>query len=279
MHQPLVSVICLCHNHNEFVEESIQSVLEQDYPNVELIVVDDGSSDGSQDAIEKSISDREIKFIPIEDSIGNCKAFNRGFQESSGEYVIDLAADDILLSTRISEGLKAFDSDKIGVTFCDTFLIDKNGNVVGTHYQRDDSGKLIEDVPQGDLYLDLIKRFFISAPTMLIRRGVLDQLGGYDENLSYEDFDFWIRSSRNWEYSFTDQLLVKKRILNRSHSTRQFVRFSRHQKSTLEVCRKIGKLNRHEEEDKALKKRCQYEIRQCIRQGNLGLIPGFLKLL
>ncbi len=261
------------------MEESIQSVLGQDYPQVELIVVDDGSTDGSKDTIKKLIDGKDLTFISISDNIGNCKAFNQGFRKSSGAFIIDLAADDVLLSSRISEGLVALSSDETGVNFCDTFLIDKDGNEMGTHYKREETGKLAEDIPQGDLYQKLIHRFFISAPTMMIRREVMEELDGYDEDLKYEDFDFWIRSSRNWKYTFSDQVLVKKRILDNSNSAQQFKRFTNHQKSTLKVCQKIKQLNRNEEENQALKKRCWYEIRQCIKQGNLGLIPGFLKLI
>ncbi len=279
MNQPLVSIICLCHNHKEFVEESIQSALDQDHSNLELIVVDDGSVDGSKELIKAKLSETNIKFISIPKNIGNCKAFNAGFRESSGQFIIDLAADDVLLPTRISDGLKGFDSETVGVNYCDTYLIDKDGTVLGTQYNRDTSGNLIETPPNGDIYLELIDRFFISAPTMMIKRVVLEELNGYDDNLSYEDFDFWIRSSRKWKYSFTDKVLVKKRLLKNSHSSRQFRLFSRHQKSTLEVCKKIRHLNRTHEEVKALNRRCKYEIRHCIKQANLALIPSFLKLM
>jgi hypothetical protein len=113
---------------------------------------------------------------------------------------------------------------------------------------------------------------------MMIRRKVLEMLGGYDEQLTYEDFDFWIRSSRHWNYAFTDQILVKKRILKDSFSSEQFQLLSKHQKSTLKVCRKIKKLNKTVLEDLALQQRCWYEIRQCAKQGNFGLIPAFFNL-
>ncbi|MEP1095476.1 MAG: glycosyltransferase [Cyclobacteriaceae bacterium] len=278
MNRPLVSVVCLSHNHNEFVEESIQSVLDQDYENVELIVVDDASTDGTTSRIKRILQGTAIKFISLHENVGNCRAFNRGFQQSSGDYIIDLAADDVLLPNRITDGLKSFNSDKIGVSFCDAHLTDRSGEILGTHFERTKDGILNEEVSDGDIYETLIHRYFISAPTMMIRRQVLEQLDGYDENLSYEDFDFWIRSSRNWYYSFTNEILVKKRLVKNSHASSQFRFLSKHQRSTLEVCKKIKKLNRSTEEDQALKKRCRYEIRQCLRQGNWRLIPAFLSL-
>ena len=95
MEMPVVSVICLCYNHKRFVEEAIQSVLDQTYSNVELIVVDDSSTDGSQAVIESLMANNPaVKFIPLSSNQGNCRAFNLGWKYASGKYIIDLSADD-----------------------------------------------------------------------------------------------------------------------------------------------------------------------------------------
>lgn len=261
------------------MKDAIESVWKQCYPNIELIVVDDGSTDGSKESIQSILENKNIKFINIETSLGNCKAFNLGFGESTGEYIIDLAADDILMSERVLSGINTFMKSNAGVTFCDVLNIDENGKELGTHFKRDQKENLIEKIPEGDVYTDLIKRYFISPPSMMIKRQVLEELSGYDETLSYEDFDFWIRSSRNWEYAFTNEVLVKKRKVPGSLSDQQFRRKSTHQKSTLRVCQKIKELNRTREERSALRTRCLYEINQCLKQRNFKLISGFLRLL
>lgn len=276
--QPLVSIICLCHNQGKYVAEAIESAWLQEHENIELIVVDDASSDNSKQEIAGKIAGTDTTFISLDENVGNCKAFNMGLKKSAGVFIIDLAADDYLLPNRVSEGLKFF-SEGIGVNFTDAMLLDEDDNYIGTHFKRSESGKLLDIIPEGNIYSELIQRHFISAPTMMIKREVLEQLGGYDEYLSYEDFDFWIRSSRNWNYSFVDQVLVKKRLLAGSHSSKQFAFRSHHQNSTLTVCQKIKKLNQNKGEKAALRKRCWYEIRQCVRQGNISIIPAFLKLL
>jgi glycosyltransferase involved in cell wall biosynthesis len=277
--QPLVSVICLCHNQARFVDEAIQSVWDQNHSNIELIVVDDGSTDSSKAVIQKELDGSKTQFIDLKENIGNCRAFNHGLKEAKGSFIIDLAADDILYPNRITEGIKSFSDKKIGVNFCDVRFLNDEGENLGSHYKRNETGELVQTVPEGEIYKELISRYFISPPSMMMRKSVLDELGGYDENLSYEDFDFWIRSSRNWRYNFTDQLLVGKRIVGGSLSSKQFQFRTKHQRSTLAVCKKIKKLNRSKEEDLALKKRCWYEVRQCFKQGNLELTPGFLKLI
>ncbi len=279
MEKPLVSVICLCYNQAEYVARAIQSVWDQNYEQVELIVVDDASTDHSVQVIRDTLGRAPIKFLSLATNQGNCSAFNEGFRNSSGAYIIDLAADDVLLPDRISEGLASFNQSKIGVHFCDSYFINEAGKRTGTHFKRNEKGELSERVPTGDLYTELIRRYFISPPTMMMRRSVLEALGGYDERLSYEDFDFWIRSARSYAYGFTDKILVEKRVLSDSLSDKQFRFRSIHQRSTLQVCRKIKVLNNSEEEDKALKQRVWYEIRQCVRQGNWELIPSFLGLI
>ena len=266
------SVICLCHNQADFVEEAIHSALNQTHENIELIVVDDGSTDGSKQVIRKAIQDLSVEFVDIERSVGNCKAFNQGLQYATGEYIIDLAADDKLLPNRVAEGIKTFSTKTISVEFCNVRHIDHSGNEKNEHFDPN------QEIPEGDLYEKLITTYFISPPGMMMKKEVLDELGGYDESLTYEDFDFWIRSSRKFEYGYTDKVLVQKRDIPNSLSKKQFQFLSKHQRSTLKVCKKIKKLNRYRREDLALRKRCLYEIKNCLKQGNIGLIPSFLRL-
>ena len=263
MDKPLVSVICLCYNHERFVEHAIESVLKQTYSNIELIVVDDASTDGSRDVIIKASKNYGFRVILNESNLGNCTSFNQGFKQSKGKYLIDLAADDLLDLERIQTGVNVLEAkgDTYGVHFCDVELISEEGKSLGTQYKRDQQGNLSEIVPSGDIYKALVERYIISAPAMMMTRKVLDELGGYDEQLSYEDFDFWVRSSRNYHYAFTDQVLIRKRILEHSLSSSQFHRNNKHALSTAKVCDKILKMNKNKEEDQALLKRIKYEVK------------------
>jgi glycosyltransferase involved in cell wall biosynthesis len=278
MELPLVSVICLCYNHARFVKEAIASVRQQTHPRVQLVVVDDASTDNSVQVIGESIRDYpEITFLSWPQNIGNCRAFNKGFAMSTGSFIIDLAADDVLMPNRLAAGINAFASlgPDFGVHFSDAELIDAGGNRIGYHADRFPHAS----IPQGDIYKDLISRYFINSPTMMMRRSVLEKLGGYDESLAYEDFDFWIRSSREWKFGYTPEPLVKKRIVKNSMSGDQYRKDSIQLVSTFLVCEKILHLNRTMDETKALNKRIRYELRKVISLGEWSLALRYFKLL
>ncbi len=279
MFQPLVSVICLCYNHKNYVERAVKSALEQSYRNIEVIIVDDHSTDGSQEVVKNLGIKYNLRTILLPENQGNCKAFNTGFSLSKGNYIIDLAADDVLLPDRVKVGAEDLEvrGDKFGVNFCNIELIDSKGKSLGTHFKRNSEGNPIEKVQDGDLYQLLLEKYYICTPTMMMRREVLEKLGGYDEDLSYEDFDFWIRSSREYFYSYTDRILMQKQVIANSHSAKQYQRKNPHCLSTLKVCEKAFNLNRTPDENRALLKRINYELKWALITENWEAASLFLK--
>lgn len=275
---PLVTVICVCYNHARFVTEALDSVTHQTYSNIELIVIDDGSTDGSGKVIKKwMVNHPEATLILNAKNIGYCKTFNKAYQISTGQYVIDLAADDILVSDRIEQGVKLLEQSGTGygITFSDAQYIDEQGNPIQLHSVKFPH----ETIPRGDVYKEVIHRYFICSPTVMCRRLVLEALHGYDEALAFEDFDFWVRASRNFKFIYSPSVLVKKRVLSTSMSAKQFERSNPQRWSTLEVCKKIKELNRTQEEVDALKRRLFYEIGVSLRSFDFNLAFSFWKLL
>ncbi len=277
MESPLVTVICLCYNQGRFVRDAIRSVHEQTYPNIELIVVDDASTDDSVAAIRACLQNIPgAMFFPLSKNVGNCKAFNHGLSHAKGEYIIDLAADDILLPDRIREGVDALRStgEAYGVNFTDAYLTDEAGRRLRLHSEQFPH----DAIPQGDVYRDIVDRFFILSPTMMFRADLLKGLGGYDERLAYEDFDIQVRSSRNFLYCYTPRPLVEKRIVRRSMSQRQFSFLNAQLPSTFRICEKIMALNRTEAERQTLSKRLFYEMRQALRLLHIPLFFRYVAL-
>ncbi len=298
---PLVSVICLCYNHERFVKEALQSVLFQSYPHFEMIIVDDASEDGSVAKIQAFIQEidqyREayakntyhkipqhfrVEFIQNEQNLGNCAAFNRAFTLSKGKYIIDFATDDVMLDDRLAQQVQTFGriGTAYGVMFSNAIEIDEAGKMLRYHYPIDSRRMSKVDVPSGDIYQAILKKYFICSPTMMMRREVLEDLQGYDESLSYEDFDFWVRSARKYPYYYQDTITTLRRIVKKSHATHFYTKGQNaHLRSTLEVCRKAAQLNQTEADDQALAICIKYHLRQAFFAQDFDLVFQFEDLL
>jgi glycosyltransferase involved in cell wall biosynthesis len=277
INNPLVSVLCLSYNQKKFVEEAIQSVFNQTYPFIQLIVLDDGSSDGSAQTITRFLGDKaSVVFLINETNQGYTKSLNKALSYATGEFIVDLAADDILMPTRVEDGVSALvkAGAKFGVNFSDAEIIAEDGRFLGVHSEKYPH----QSIPQGDVYKDIVRRYFICPPTMLFRKSVIDHLGGYDDSLAFEDFDFLVRAARDFHFCYTPKPLVKRRLVDQSMSRKQFRRGDPQRVSTLRVCEKIDKMNKSIEEVEALKKRVRYEFFLSIKLGDFSLAVKFVRL-
>lgn len=280
---PLVTVVCLCYNHAKYVEAALNSIIQQTYPLIEVVAVDDASSDQSAAVIEAFASAYpHIKVLLNTSRQGNCRSFNEALGQTSGKYVIDLAADDVMPTDKISKQVAVFESleESYGVVFTNAYHINEQGKVLGTHFPVDQAGKAIKKVPSGNVYQEILQQYLICTPTMMMRRSVLDALGGYDTSLSYEDFDFWVRSARKYQYHYLDELLMYKRKLPNSLSSRFYQRHRTEMlTSTLQVCHKAYGLNQTPQEHKALSTMIRYYLRQSFYTENFSLVIEFANLL
>ncbi|MFD3002514.1 glycosyltransferase family 2 protein [Pontibacter toksunensis] len=279
---PLVSIICLCYNHERFLREALDSVLAQTYPNIEVIVVDDCSTDGSVPIIQEYLEKYpQLKFISTGHNRGNTTAFNMGWRASHGDYIIDFATDDVLLPERVTQQVEAFEEldSSYGVMYTDAEYISDEGAHIGYYYKRKPDGSLDAYAPSGEVFADLLGKYIICPPTMIVRRQVFEDLDGYDETLAYEDFDFWVRSSRTYHYHYLDKITTKRRVHTHSLSKGWYKAGNRLLASTVKVCRKAAALVRTEREREALVFRLKYEARHAYLTGNYTEAAQLLHLL
>ncbi|MCE2994904.1 MAG: glycosyltransferase family 2 protein [Cyclobacteriaceae bacterium] len=276
MKQPLVTVMCLCYNHAQFVREAIESVFQQTYQPIELIVMDDGSTDNSAQVIEQCLQGRaDVTFVRHEVNQGYTKTLNEAVALSKGEWLIDLAADDVLLPQRVEEGIRlATERKECSIHFSDAEIIDTKGQFLRKHSDRFPHAS----IPQGDIYCSLINRYFLLSPTLMFRKEVIERIGGYDENMAFEDFDFLMRASRQFLFCYSPIPLIRKRMLRGSLSDKQFKRGSSQRWSTLNVCEKVARMNRTSEEHRALQERIRYEIRVSLQLFDFKLAFAFARL-
>jgi glycosyltransferase involved in cell wall biosynthesis len=279
-----LSIIITCFNHANFIKESIQSAIDQSIEEKEIFVTDNGSQDNSLEQIlQFQKSNPEIQFVFKTSPENYCKTFNEAFHKSKGQFIIDLSGDDILDSNFAEKSIALLEKQEkdFGVSFSNTEKIDEKGKSFAYHFPINSDTKLaIKPPPSGDIYKDLLERYIISAPSMLTKRQVLLDLGAYDEDLNYEDFDFWIRSSRKWKYIYLDEPLVKVR----SHQSNFGKAFSNKRQndlmwSTFKVCLKAKYLNKTEEENSALHKRCSYHLRNSVFTEHFRLAKKYYALI
>jgi glycosyltransferase involved in cell wall biosynthesis len=285
---PKVSVICMCYNHNNYVVESLDSVLNQSYSNIEIIIVDDCSPDDSKETIRNWALKHKIdKLIFNTLNIGNTKSFNKALKIATGDFIIDFATDDVLLPECISILIKRFNTSKyknLGVIFSNSELIESNGNNIGHFFKVDENKKTIQEIATGSIYKTVISSgMHICQVAMLVKKSIYDTLKGYDEDLGFEDLDFWVRSSKICEYDYIDLVLCKKRMLDNSlsnHFNRALSKkTNKLNASTYSILKKVfEKTNTTREEDFALLKRIHFEIILCFKTLNFVLLFKYVLL-
>ncbi|MBF9153052.1 glycosyltransferase [Novosphingobium jiangmenense] len=208
---PLVTTIIPAYNHETYVADAIGSVIAQSHPNMEIVIIDDGSSDGTRTAIERKLSatpSHHRIIFETQDNAGVCATLNRGLQLSSGEFIQFLASDDMYLPEKTSHCLRGFGGldEAFAATYCDGLVIDQNGRRIG---------KFSDIYPRPiskNNYRELLVSNWIPAMGLLYKAAALHSLGGFDENLKFEDWDLLLRLSRRYKIHFVGQELFEYRL-------------------------------------------------------------------
>jgi glycosyltransferase involved in cell wall biosynthesis len=206
----IVSVIIPTYNHAQYVGDAIQSVLDQEYRNFEIIVVDDGSTDDSQAVVAEFGA--QVRYI-WQENRGLSAARNTGIEAANGAYISLLDADDMLeprfLGTLVS--ILEAEPDFAGV-YCGYQFVDHLNHPLP---QRED--RLIAE---DQLFRALAGGNFLVPESILVRRSCYEDAGPFDECLdACEDWDMWLRITSRYRISGTNQILTRHRILPGSMST------------------------------------------------------------
>lgn len=279
MNKPLVTVMCLCYNHAPFLEEALDSVYQQSYPNLQVILIDNNSEDNSPEILTKYYNKySEISHLVLnQENKGNCKAINEVLPLVKGKYLVDFATDDVFFFNRIEEQVDCFEqlSDDYGIIHSNAEMIDENTKTIGFHTEQ----KNIR-ISTGEVYADIVERYFLCPPTMLVKKEVFDVLQGYDDGLAYEDWDFLVRTARVYKIYYLDEILTKRRVLKNS----MYSLFSKKGNykmlhSTYQICEKIYELNRTKEEHQALAKRIHHEVKYALKSKHYDLVKLYQNML
>jgi glycosyltransferase involved in cell wall biosynthesis len=224
MQYPLVSAIVLCYNQAGFVEECLESVKAQDYPNLELIINDDASTDGSVAVIQDWLNRNNMphQFIKNSRNQGICRSLNNVLTHARGKYVSGVAADDVWLPNKLITQVELMERlpETTGVLYSDALQMDESGKILPKRFIE--AHRDFQAMPQGNIQKILWEANFIPAMTTLIKLECFAKAGLYDENLYFEDWDMWLRIARFYEFAYSGEVSAKYRLVSTSMVRSQF---------------------------------------------------------
>ncbi len=203
--QPLVSVVIPSYNQASFLAENLASILTQSYRNLEVIFIDDGSTDNTKEIITK-INDERLKYV-YQTNSERAVARSHGIKLATGKYVCLVDSDDIWYKNKVEQQVKVMENDpELVLCYASVDRIDEHSKKIKTA-KRQQQGS------SGYVYFDLLKRNFIPSVTPMIRKDILDEVG--DQNtkfIPYEDWDFWLKIARLGKFKHLKKALGAYRL-------------------------------------------------------------------
>jgi len=235
--KPLVTAVIPVYNHEQYVVESIRSVIDQTYSNIELIVINDGSKDGSHERCLTLAEECRQRFVRFEyinrANIGLSATLNEALSMARGTYFTALASDDIALPRKVEVLVNALEErgPSCAAAFGDALFIDSAGN----QFHLDKNGRSVEDGSGEALgtffewytreqrfsykeeefgtYRTLIEGNYLPAMSNVMRTAAIVEAGGWTQGNVLEDWEMWLKLSKRYRFCYVDESLA----LYRSH--------------------------------------------------------------
>lgn len=220
--KPLVSVIIPTWNRVEYLFEALNSVFQQSYPHIEIIVVDDGSTDDTKARLEPLINKGKIRYF-YQENQGQSAARNLAISKMKGAYACFLDSDDHWFPHKVEAQVELMKTDSnIAICYGDMNLIDSKGHFVSHWRMPHYSGYVMKQ---------LLLNNFISMPTVMIKADALVEQGGFDEQIRFApDYDLWLRISPSCQIIYLDSILAEYRVMDEQLSSDKAARMSSNKK-------------------------------------------------
>lgn len=224
--QDLVSVIVPAFNAEKYIEETIQSILKQTYPFIELVLVNDGSTDNTEEVISKFRHLDNFKYIKIENSGGPSKPRNVGIDNATGNCLFFFDADDLMYPEKIEETVRFYnlsENQDIGIFITNFIRVDKTSKKIGSvfldryeDFLRANKFSILDDYykVEKDIAWDLlIKDNYIGTSSVMLPKHVVEKGFRFDEKVkNADDHDLWLRVTLEYNLGFIDKVLHGYRI-------------------------------------------------------------------
>ncbi len=225
---PLVSVVIPSYNHENFVKESIQSVIDQTYQNIELIIIDDGSPDMSVKEIKDMFDSCKKRFVRFEFrhrcNKGLTATLNEALEWCQGEYFSTTASDDVLVNNKFEILVKLFSEldESYAVVFGDAEFIDENSDLIRLNnngepviHEREETFSTFLDFYANDnsfdyrdqsfgSYKTLLEGNYLPAMSFLVKTKIIKDVGAWTNGNTLEDWELWLKISKNHKFFYVD---------------------------------------------------------------------------
>lgn len=204
---PLVTILIPAYNASPYISESLESALGQTYEALEIMVVDDGSTDNTEELV-REFGDKVV-YLKKENG-GPSSARNYGIARAKGEYIAFLDADDLWYPEKIAIQIEAFQNEpELGMTYCNMQPINKED--VLTYVKP--YPEAVSQRFSGDVFYKLFMFNFIPTPTVMVKKEVFEKAGLFPEHLRFsEDYHMWLRICAYYKARHIDQVLAYRRI-------------------------------------------------------------------
>jgi glycosyltransferase involved in cell wall biosynthesis len=215
MEPPLVSILIVCYNHERYIKKAIESVINNDYSNIEIIVLDDGSTDNSY-AIAKKIMDESHLLcysVLTQANSGLVKSLNKLISLVSGKYIILLASDDVLTPNSIRDRVAYLEEhSEYDAVIGQSLLIDQNDHII-SH----DAAKYLyhaDNMLLKSKYIveELVLRWSVVGPCFMASKELYDKIGLYNEQFIVEDRQFYLRILSHNKLKYLDIVVAGYRV-------------------------------------------------------------------
>jgi glycosyltransferase involved in cell wall biosynthesis len=213
---PAVSVVIATHNYGRFLPSALDSALAQTFRDLEVIVVDDGSTDDTASVVRPYSRDPRVSYQRTEPR-GQPRAKNLGIRVSRAPFVAFLDADDIWLPSKLEKQIELFQKDpEVGVVYSRRILIDEEGWEL--EYSQ-------PSLYRGWILPRIFRHNFVCFSSSVVRRSVFDAVGAFDEDFALAiDYDLWLRVALHYRFDYVNEPLVKYRTGHASLSQRKLER-------------------------------------------------------
>lgn len=199
-----VTVLMSVYNGEKYLKEAVDSILSQTFTDFEFLIIDDASTDKTPEILH-SYGDQRIRIVTNEENLGLTKSLNKGLALARGEYIARMDADDISYPQRIDMQVRYLEESRdVGLVGSSFEIIDEFGNIVSTN--------VYENYTSEKIYYNLIFYNCIAHSSVMYRRDLVINIGGYNERLTRtQDYDLWNKISKRSRIEVIDEVLLKWR--------------------------------------------------------------------